>query len=318
MSKTLITNEKNLEIAAKLLKNGDLVAIPTETVYGLAVDATNGRAVASLFTVKGRPNFNPLICHVSNIEMAQKYVIFDEISLFLAKTFWPGPLTLILPIIENCAIHPLTRANLPTIGIRIPQGPAQKLIEKCGFPLAAPSANTSGRLSPTSAELVENDIGKKINLILDAGSCKIGLESTIIKVEKGKIFLLRPGGILAESIEHATLKPVLRRDQRASIEAPGMLPSHYAPHAMVRINATDIKPNEALLSFGNSKIPPPPICLNLSKNGDLVEAAVNLFSYLNQLDTESISCIAVEKIPNTGLGEAINDRLIRAASERKT
>jgi L-threonylcarbamoyladenylate synthase len=317
MSKILISNEQTLEIAAKMLKNGDLVAIPTETVYGLAADATNGRAVASIFEVKGRPSFNPLISHTSNIEMAEKYVVFDDISRFLAEKFWPGPLTLILPIIENCKIHPLARANLPTVGIRVPQGSAQLLIEKCGFPLAAPSANTSGKLSPTSAKLVESDIGEKINLILDDKSCEIGIESTIIKVENEKIFLLRPGGIPAEVIENATSQPVIRRDQRASIEAPGMLASHYAPRAKVRLNATHIEPNEALLRFGKSNINNASVSLNLSETGNLKEAASNLFSFLNQLDSDKISCIAVEKIPEVGLGEAINDRLNRAASDRE-
>jgi L-threonylcarbamoyladenylate synthase len=319
MAEILIPDDAGIAKAVAILRAGGLVAIPTETVYGLAADATNGRAVASIYEAKGRPSFNPLICHVADMAMAEQLGVFDVLSRKLADAFWPGPLTLVLPSAPSSPVHALTMAGLGSVGLRMPQGPARLLIEQVGIPLAAPSANSSGRISATSAELVEADIGSKIDLILDGGPCAVGLESTIIKVQDGAVRLLRPGGISADEIERVVGQPVLRSDQRAAIEAPGMLASHYAPRAKVRLDAMRILPDEALLAFG-----PRRVCgvqsavktLNLSQTADLKEAAANLFSHLHQLDIEGVRCIAVEPIPMQGLGEAINDRLMRAAAPR--
>jgi L-threonylcarbamoyladenylate synthase len=319
MAELLIPDDAGIAKAVTILRAGGLVAIPTETVYGLAADATNGQAVASIYEAKGRPSFNPLICHVSDMMMAEQIAVFDPLSAKLAAAFWPGPLTLILKSASSSLIHPLTMAGLTTVGVRIPEGPARVLIKRLGAPLAAPSANSSGRISATSAQAVNADLGAKIDLILDGGACPVGVESTIVKVEDGKLRLLRPGGVSADDLERVAGQAVVRVDQRAAIEAPGMLASHYAPRAKVRLDAMRILPDEALLAFG-----PRRVCgvqsavktLNLSVSANLKEAAANLFSYLNQLDIEGVRCIAVEPIPMTGLGEAINDRLMRASAPR--
>jgi L-threonylcarbamoyladenylate synthase len=307
--------------ALALLEAGGIVAIPTETVYGLAGDATNGEAVARIFEAKGRPRFNPLIAHVSGLIMASEIAVFDRLSEKLAEAFWPGPLTLVLPLAEGAAIHPLVTAGLPTIALRMPQGFGAELIAHFGRPLAAPSANSSGRITSTSAEAVEADLGNRIPLIVDGGPTEFGLESTIVKVEGGTLRLLRPGGIAAEVIEAAAGRPLLRgaSAEAASIESPGMLASHYAPGAAVRIGATNVLPGEALLAFGKQRAEGSEqaiATLNLSPSGDLREAAANLFAYLQRLDRSGAKTIAVEPIPNTGLGEAINDRLSRAAAPR--
>ncbi len=310
---------ENLERAAALLRSGALVAMPTETVYGLAADASNGRAVAAIYEAKGRPSFNPLIAHVADMAMAQEIAAFDPLSRKLAEHFWPGPLTLVLPLNVGAPISSLATAGLKTIGLRCPKGPAGELIRLLGRPLAAPSANSSGRISATSAEAVQVDIGDWIPLILDGGASPVGVESTIVKIENGKVRLLRPGGVSAEAIEAVTGQAVERADQRAAIEAPGMLASHYAPDAKVRLDAVRIMPGEALLAFGgrrgcgheNART-----ILNLSPTGDLAEAAANLFAYLSALDKSGAATIAVEPIPGRGLGEAINDRLMRAAAPR--
>lgn len=299
------------------------VAIPTETVYGLAADATHPAAITSIYETKGRPRFNPLICHMADLAMAERYAVFDPISRKLAEAFWPGPLTLVLPLKENSGIHPLATAGLDTVGIRVPVGFTAELIRSLGRPLAAPSANSSGRISPTTAQHVDADLGQKIDVIIDGGPCPVGVESTIVKVEDGEIRLLRPGGIEAKAIETLTGKRVLRPKAAgtAAIEAPGMLASHYAPNASVRLNATEVSSAEALIAFGSGDISGASsarVLLNLSPSGDLTEAASNLFDFLKRADASGATGIAVAPIPEEGLGEAINDRLMRAAAPRGT
>ncbi|MFN3507146.1 MAG: L-threonylcarbamoyladenylate synthase [Allorhizobium sp.] len=309
--------------ATEVLLRHRPVAIPTETVYGLAADATHPGAITSIYETKGRPRFNPLICHMADLAMAERYAVFDPISRRLAEAFWPGPLTLVLPLKEKSGIHPLATAGLDTVGIRVPVGFTAELIRSLGRPLAAPSANSSGRISPTTAQHVEADLGEKIEVIIDGGPCPVGLESTIVKIEDGEIRLLRPGGIEAEAIEAVIGQPVLRpkASGTAAIEAPGMLASHYAPNASVRLNATSVSAGEALISFGAGDISgtsTAKAAFNLSPNGDLAEAASNLFDYLKRADAIGAAGIAVQPIPDEGLGEAINDRLMRAAAPRGT
>ena len=307
--------------AEEVLSQGFPVAIPTETVYGLAADATNPDAISRIYEMKGRPRFNPLICHVSDIAMAEEYVTFDPLSRTLAEAFWPGPLTLILPLKTGAKVHALASAGLDTLGVRMPDGFSRKVIARFGRPLAAPSANTSGKISPTSAAHVEADLGRKITLILDGGAASVGVESTIVKVEEdGRVRLLRPGGIVTEDIETiAGLR--LERPEKASaaIEAPGMLASHYAPGASVRLGATSVLPNEALIRFGSVTIKGEEAAravFDLSPAGNLAEAAANLFDYLKAADATGANTIAITAIPTHGLGEAINDRLSRAAAPR--
>lgn len=306
-----------MERAQGLLEGGDIVAIPTETVYGLAGDATNGLAVARIFEAKGRPRFNPLIAHVADLAMASRIAAFDPLSKKLAKAFWPGPLTLVLPQREENGIHPLVTAGLDTIALRMPKGFGGELIARLGRPLAAPSANSSGRISATTAEAVAADLGGKIKLVVDGGATPVGLESTIVKIEDGELRLLRPGGIAAEDIEAVVGMKMMRG--AAGIEAPGMLASHYAPGASVRLNAEKIGEGEALLAFGRDRAEGwrnAVAVRNLSEAGDLREAATNLFAYMQALDRSGAATIAVEPIPFDGLGEAINDRLVRAAAPR--
>ncbi len=308
-----------MNAARALLEAGQLVAVPTETVYGLAADATNGLAVAKIYETKGRPSFNPLICHVSDMAMARTIAVFDDVSQKLATAFWPGALTLVLPLAAESKIASLVTAGLSTIGVRMPQGPTRELIAQLGRPLAAPSANSSGKISATSAQAVNADLGGKIELILDDGASPVGVESTIIKVEGGTVTMLRPGGIAAEQIEAMLGFALERADQRAAIEAPGMLASHYAPRAKVRLDAVRILPGEALLAFGPRRfcgVENALAVLNLSPTGDVNEAAANLFDYLNRLDQSGATTIAVEPVSMKGLGEAINDRLMRAAAPR--
>ncbi|HSM43000.1 MAG TPA: L-threonylcarbamoyladenylate synthase [Afifellaceae bacterium] len=303
--------------ACAILERGHLVAIPTETVYGLAGDATSGDAVARIFETKGRPRFNPLICHVSGMAMAEELAHFDDRAHRLAGRFWPGPLTLVLPRAEGCNVHPLTTAGLPTVALRMPKGPVQAVISAFGRPLAAPSANLSGRLSPTRAEHVAAQLGASIELILDAGPCPVGLESTIVALQPDRpARLLRPGGLSAGEIEAILDERLERPEPGAAIEAPGMMASHYAPRAGLRLRAGGVRPGEALLAFGPDLPDGKPVAVrNLSPRGDLREAAVNLFSYLAELDEVGVDKIAVMAIPDTPgtLGEAINDRLRRAA-----
>jgi L-threonylcarbamoyladenylate synthase len=306
--------------AARRLLAGEVVAIPTETVYGLAADATNGEAVARIFETKGRPRFNPLISHVARLDMAERIALFDPLSRKLAEAFWPGPLTLVLPLREEAGIHPLVTAGLDTIALRMPVGFMSDLIAEIGRPLAAPSANSSGRISGTTAEAVERDLGKRIGLIVDGGPTPVGLESTIVKVDGESVRLLRPGGTPAEAIEAAVGVRLERgAGSKTGIVAPGMLLSHYAPRAAVRLDAAAIRPGETLLAFGPKRVRDAEraaACLNLSPSGDLREAAANLFTYMHRLDAAGAATIAVEPIPRSGLGEAINDRLKRAAAPR--
>ncbi|WP_273723005.1 L-threonylcarbamoyladenylate synthase [Bartonella sp. AU18XJBT] len=313
-------NSASIREAIVLLKQGKLVALPTETVYGLAGDATNGRAISSIYSTKGRPQINPLIAHVSGIEMAERYVKIDFLSRQLMEEFWPGPLTLVLPLKEQHNIHPLTTSGLNTLAVRFPNSRFAEVVQHFGRPLAAPSANQSGRLSPTSAEAVFASLGESVPLILDGGPAKIGLESTIIKICGENIYLLRPGGLAADKIEEVVGKSLKRIDQRAAIEAPGMLKSHYAPNATIRLNVEKVENGEALLAFGSKRVMGAENAvsiLNLSEDGKLEEAASHLFQYMKELDSFKVRCIAVEPIPSYGLGEAINDRLIRAAAPKE-
>lgn len=313
----ILSADEALDRAAALLEAGEVVAIPTETVYGLAADATNGTAVARIFEAKGRPRFNPLIAHVSDLAMAERLAIFDPLSRKLAGMFWPGPLTLVLPLAPESPIHPLATAGLGTVALRAPRGFGARLIARLARPLAAPSANSSGRISATSAAAVEADLGSRIPLIVDDGPTPVGVESTIVKAEEGGLRLLRPGGVAAEEIEHAAGMPLLRG--AGGIEAPGMMASHYAPSAGMRLDVDEVRNGEALLSFGSRRVQDAGRAVmekNLSPSGDLREAAVNLFAYMSALDGNGVAAIAVEPIPRTGLGEAINDRLARAAAPR--
>ncbi|WP_256749380.1 L-threonylcarbamoyladenylate synthase [Mesorhizobium sp. Mes31] len=307
-----------MEQALALLRGGDVVAIPTETVYGLAGDATNGIAVARIFEAKGRPRFNPLIAHVADMAMAERIALFDPLSKKLALAFWPGPLTLVLPQRPGNGIHPLVTAGLDTIALRMPRGFGGELIARLGRPLAAPSANSSGKISATTAQAVATDLGARIKLVVDGGATPVGLESTIVKVDGAALRLLRPGGIAAGEIE-AVIGMKLLRGGAVGVEAPGMLASHYAPGAAVRLNASTVGEDEALLAFGSQRAEGwrhAAAFLNLSVSGDLREAASNLFAYMQDLDRSGARTIAVEPIPFDGLGEAINDRLSRAAAPR--
>jgi L-threonylcarbamoyladenylate synthase len=312
----IVRGSEGVGQAIELLAAGKLVAIPTETVYGLAADATNGEAVASIYEAKGRPRFNPLIVHVADMKMASDIAIFDSLSRKLAAAFWPGPLTIVLPLRLGHPIHALVSAGLDPVGLRMPDGLAHEVIARLDRPLAAPSANASGRISPTTAQAVEADLGERIPLVLDGGATPVGVESTIVKVESGTVRLLRPGGVAAEDIE-AVIDMPLARGATGKVEAPGMLASHYAPTANVRLNVSALMPGEALLAFGSFAVAGSPLATrNLSSSGDLREAAANLFAYLAELDASGAKSIAVMPVPDHGLGEAINDRLSRAAAPR--
>jgi len=303
--------------AARVLARGGLVAFPTETVYGLGADAANGEAVARLYAAKGRPTFNPLIVHVPDRAAAGRLACFDADADKLAQAFWPGPLTLVLQKSEDCAACELATAGLGTIAVRVPSHRiARDLLAAFRKPIVAPSANRSGHVSPTTARHVLDDLSGKVDLILDAGPTEVGLESTIVACG-GTPTLLRPGGVPRKEIERVLGRPLAEAPRGgAGPLAPGMLASHYAPKARLRLNATSAGPDEALLAFG--PVPPTTAAarmLNLSARGDLVEAAANLFSHLRALDMD-VSVIAVMPIPYEGLGEAINDRLARAAAPR--
>ncbi len=317
-----IAVEEDIALAegSALLLAGELVAMPTETVYGLAADATNSQAIAKIYAAKGRPAFNPLICHMSDLEMAEDYAVFPPLARTLAQAFWPGPLTLVLPLKQGAAIAPAATANLPTVGVRVPQGFAGRLIAATGRPLAAPSANTSGRISPTTAAHVEADLGEKLRLILDAGPARVGVESTILKVEDETVTLLRPGGISVAEVQALTGRPLARPRHRTAIVAPGMMVSHYAPKAAVRLDATRIEDGEALVLFGPSKVEnalAARATYQLSAAGDLAEAASRLYDTMIEADLSGATAIAFAPIPRDGIGEAINDRLARAAAPRK-
>lgn len=308
-----------IEEAAHLLDQGQCVVVPTETVYGLSADATNGAAVARIFDIKGRPSFNPLICHVHSLELAERLARFGDVERTLAKAFWPGPLTIVAPRQSDCPVHGLAMAGLDTIGLRQPVGVMAELSARLDRPLAAPSANISGKVSPTSAGHVAASLGDRVSLILDGGATSIGVESTIVTIEAGEIVLLRPGGIPREAIEAIVGMPVRTREEAAEINAPGQMTSHYAPFGRVRLNAESVEPNEWLIAFGperRSGEEQAAGVVNLSPSGNLEEAAANLFNVLARLDRPDVQSIAVAPIPSEGLGEAINDRLARAAAPR--
>lgn len=293
--------------AVDLLRAGEPVALPTETVYGLAADATNGEAVARIYAAKRRPSFNPLIVHVTGLSMAQDLVEISHAALDLMARFWPGPLTLVLPRRAGATVSSLVSAGLPTLAIRCPAHPAtQAVIEQLERPIAAPSANASGRISPTRAAHVVESLGGHIPLVLDGGSSRAGLESTIVAVDGNDLRLLRPGAISAEQ-----LGEMLGPADPSAITAPGQLASHYAPTQPVRLEAATATPEEYHIGFG-------PVAgdRSLSPRGDLTEAAANLFDALHAAQASGRSAIAVAPIPNAGLGIAINDRLRRAAAPK--
>jgi L-threonylcarbamoyladenylate synthase len=299
------------------LRAGRPVAVPTETVYGLAGDPSRGEAVTAIYEAKGRPLFNPLIIHVADMAMARRIGVFDAEAETLAEMFWPGPLTLVLPLADGAPVHPLALAGLATVALRLPAGPMRRVIEAFGGPLAAPSANASGRLSPTSAGAVHDSLQGLIPLILDGGACAVGVESTIIGRDGNGWRLLRPGGLDGGAIEAVLGRRLHRAQAGAAIVAPGMLASHYAPRANLRLGARDVGEGEALLGFGPVRAAGTPAAfLNLSEAGDTSEAARNLFGHLRALDALAPRSIAVEPVPSTGLGEAVNDRLARAAAPR--
>lgn len=310
-----------LQPVADALVAGALVGVPTETVYGLAADATNGIACAGIYAAKGRPSFNPLISHVESLEAARRHGIFDARALSLAAAFWPGPLTLVVPRREGSPIADLVTAGLQTLALRVPDAPVMRwLAEASGRPLAAPSANLSGKISPTTADDVIGDLADKVAHVVDAGPCPIGLESTIVSLAGPRPTLLRPGGLPRAAIE-AVLgeKLAVAEADDAAPMAPGMMTSHYAPGARVRLDARDVRSGEALLAFGS--VPPENArdaveVFNLSVAGNLAEAAANLFKGLRVLDRSGAATIAVQPVPERDLGEAINDRLRRAAAPR--
>jgi L-threonylcarbamoyladenylate synthase len=296
--------------AAARLAAGGLVAFPTETVYGLGADATDDAAVAALFAAKERPSFNPLIVHLADQAAAERIVEFDDRTRRLAEAFWPGALTVVRRRRPEAGISLLVSAGLETVAVRVPAHPiAEALLSAAGRPIAAPSANRSGQVSPTAAAHVVDSLGGRIDLVLDGGPCRVGIESTVIDLSLSEPVLLRPGGIAGEDIE-AVIGALAAADGGAP-RSPGMLERHYAPGRPLRPNATQARPGEALLAFGPLA---PPQALNLSPEGDVVEAAANLFAMLRALDRPEHVAIAVMPIPETGLGRAINDRLRRAAA----
>jgi len=325
--KTLVlpAGEAAVAAAALTLEEGGLVAFPTETVYGLGADATNAAAIARLYQAKGRPAFNPLIAHVGDLAAARQIGRFDAGAERLAEAFWPGPLTLVLPKTADCAVADLATAGLETVAIRIPAHPiARDILRAFGRPVVAPSANLSGHVSPTTAAHVHDDLDGRIDLIVDGGAVAVGVESTIVGIFDSPM-LLRPGGLPRADIERVLGRALQQPPADADSDsgqplAPGMLASHYAPSTRVRLGAIRVEPGEALLAFGTdavSGIDAAAAVMNLSVRGDLDEAAANLFGHLRALDAYAARGIAVMPIPHDGLGEAINDRLRRAAVGRE-
>lgn len=318
-TRTILAGAEATAAAVRVLGGGGLVAFPTETVYGLGADATNAEAVARIYLAKGRPSFNPLISHVADLAAARKIAAFNADAEKLAKAFWPGPLTLVLPRGMDCPVAELACAGLETIAVRVPSHPiARDILQAFGKPVVAPSANISGHVSPTTAEHVAGDLSGRIELIVDGGAAQVGVESTVVGCFERPL-LLRPGGVSRADIEAVLgvrLAEAPQHEEASQPLAPGMLSSHYAPRSPVRLNATTLEPGEALLAFGSSAVAgvdKAAAVLNLSPRGDLVEAAANLFRQLRSLDAVGAVQIAVMPIPNEGLGEAINDRLRRAA-----
>ncbi|WP_040618831.1 L-threonylcarbamoyladenylate synthase [Rhodovulum sp. PH10] len=311
--------------AAGVLRAGGLVAFPTETVYGLGTDATDGAAVARLYAAKGRPRFNPLIAHVPDVAAARALGRFDAAADALAEAFWPGPMTLVVPKAENCPVADIATAGLDTLAIRVPShAVAHDLLAATGRPVVAPSANRSGRVSPTTAAHVREDLAGRIDLIVDGGPAEVGVESAIVACFGDMPRLLRPGGLPREALERVLGVPLVAAAPVGTAapdapRAPGMLASHYAPRAKLRLDATEVLPGEVLLAFG-SRLPAgaerAAKVLNLSERGNLAEAAANLFAHLRALDATGAPVIAVAAIPHHGLGAAIEDRLARAAAPR--
>ncbi|MCY4305030.1 MAG: L-threonylcarbamoyladenylate synthase [Aestuariivita sp.] len=308
-TKALSTAHRDLMEAVSFLKNGHLVAFPTETVYGLGGDARNNSAAARIFTAKNRPSFNPLIVHTTSIKEAVRYAYFNDVAKCLAMAFWPGALTLVLPLRPKHGLSAIVTSHLPSVGIRVPSHPiAQSLLAKFDGPIAAPSANHSGKISSTTAEHVLNDLSGKIAAVIDGKACTIGIESTIVQCDNSQTVILRPGGISKNTIETVLQRKLTHFSSPETISSPGQLRSHYAPCAGLRLNVYSAQKYESHLGFakinGN---------LNLSRNGCLKEAANNLFAYLHELDALRRP-IAVAPIPKIGIGIAINDRLTRAAT----
>ncbi|HEY1783472.1 MAG TPA: L-threonylcarbamoyladenylate synthase [Roseiarcus sp.] len=319
MTRLVKADPAAIAAAAACVRSGGLVAMPTETVYGLAADATSDAAVASIYAAKERPAINPLIAHVLSIEAAREHGVFGSDAETLARAFWPGPLTLVVPVTPASRISLLARAGLDTVALRAPSHEtARALIEAAGVPLAAPSANRSGRVSPTTAAHVAADLDGRVDFILDAGPCRHGLESTIVACLGPRPQLLRPGALTREAMEEALGSPLAgpATAARSVPNAPGQLKSHYAPKAALRLAAASVEADEAALDFGGALKGGPGARLDLSPSGDVAEAATHLFSYLRALDADGPRRIAVAAIPDHGLGAAINDRLRRAAAPR--
>jgi L-threonylcarbamoyladenylate synthase len=310
------------EKVLSLWKSGELVGIPTETVYGLSADAESDLAVAKIYSMKSRPQFNPLIIHVANASVAKKYAQWNSLAEKLAREFWPGPLTIVLPTAEPTMLSTLALAGGKTVALRAPSHPTfHVLLEKWGRGIAAPSANKSGRVSPTTAQHVRSEFGDSL-FVVDGGACDVGIESTVVDVSDGVVAILRPGVITREMIDAVIPTSPTGRGQRAEgvlgegvLKSPGQMLSHYAPSIPVRLNATRVEGDEALLAFGTNVPSGARTTLNLSPSGDLVEAAANLFVYMRKLDDAKHTRIAVVEIPNEGVGEAINDRLARSATK---
>jgi L-threonylcarbamoyladenylate synthase len=314
------SDQTAIDEAGRLLRAGALVAFPTETVYGLGADATNGQAVAAIFEAKGRPHFNPLIVHVPDLAAAERFAVLSPGARTLALAFWPGPLTLVLPRRPDSGLSDLVSAGLDSVAIRIPAHPiARALLAASERPLAAPSANRSGRVSPTAALHVFEDLGGRPAMILDGGSTEHGLESTVVDAtQDGSVVLLRPGAVPREAIEKVLGTPLSSGPESDDVAptSPGQLASHYAPDAAMRLNVREVLAGEALLAFGEPVPTADGPSINLSARGDLIEAAAGLFAALRALDATGAKTIAVMPIPDQGLGEAINDRLRRAAAPR--
>ena len=308
--------DADIQQAAAALRDGKLVAFPTETVYGLGADATNGTAVALVYAAKGRPAFNPLITHVPDAAHAMQLGQFSGDARKLAEAFWPGPLSLVVPRAEGCPVSLLASSGLDSIALRVPSHPvALALLKAADCPVVAPSANPSGRISPTTAEHVRRHLGAKVAVVLDGGRCKVGVESTVVSCLADRPKLVRHGGIPRARIEEVLGHPIAVETHGERPHAPGQLTSHYAPHADLRLHAEEPRDGEAYLGFGPLHAHGP---YTLSATGDLVEAAANLFEMLHMIDATGVARIAVAPIPNHGLGEAINDRLLRAAAPRET
>lgn len=328
ISQILVATPENMAKAAELLRTGDLVAFPTETVYGLGANATDGKAIAKIYEAKGRPSFNPLISHGASLDMLRGEAEFDDRALSLADKFWPGPLTMILPRSKTGKISDLACAGLSTIALRVPAHKiALELIAAAGVPIAAPSANTSGTLSPTAPHHVLSSLGGKVPIILAGGATQYGLESTVVDLSSDDVVIVRAGAITAEDIADCLDCPVTYElEATDQPRSPGQLLRHYAPHKKLRLRAVDVEQGEALLAFGSTKFMgirgggkvsdmTDDLKMNLSETGDLLEAAANLFSYLRILDSSNASQIAAMDIPYVGIGIAINDRLKRAAEK---